>query len=96
MKYLKTYENNKNIRVDDFVQIKTNKKYNGFYHPEKILNFVNNTIGQISSIEHREFIVRYITDTNIQFFRFNENEILAIGKTKEEVEQKLALNKYNL
>jgi len=99
MKYIRTYENIKEVQVGDFVQIKTNNKYSGFYNPQKIIDTVNNTVGQISSKEgNLDIIVKYkikYANDDLQL-RFQKKDIVEIGKTKEDVEAKLAANKYNL
>lgn len=98
MKYIKKYENiksNDELKVGDYVQINTNRIFRGFNNPDFIKEIVNSTIGQISSIERKDIIVKYEINNNI-YLRFTPNDVIESGETKEEVESKLTAKKYNL
>lgn len=98
MKYIKEYEgivNFNEINIGEFVQIKTNNKFYGFFEPEKIKELVNTSIGKIiDKKNYREIVVKYENLRSILIFDINE--ITEIGKTKEELELKLNMKKYNL
>jgi hypothetical protein len=113
MKYIKTYEiishfskiNKNDLEVGDYVVLKM------WDHPnDKLVNFVNNNVGQITDITSLNINVKIeyenVPDTirqhfsickNNKFMRpFHTNEIKYYSKNKKELELSIAANKYNL
>lgn len=95
MKYIKTFEDTKNIpKKGDYVIMKSES------NDERIQDFINNNIGRIkeywpgSNVRVRFYDVpTYFGDT---VRLFSKNQIVAFAPTKKELELKLSINKYNL
>jgi len=99
MKYLKKFEKHKadEIEVGDYVKIKVNNN-----QQENFMKMMGLGIGKVSKIIFDGIIVDYDTNVGDGFLstktaiRVKYHEVLYKGKTKEELEIKLASNKYNL
>ena len=108
MKHIKSFEINKvNFLVKgDYVICKENLINN----ESIITNFINNNVGKIFAVNDvsHDFLVQYEDiPTNLEkYFKFvygrndirgmNSNEIKDWSKSKEELEAKLVIKKYNI
>ena len=114
MKYIKTFEINKNkkIKIGYYVYCKENPSNSSLTDKEKnkVLSFVENNIGQIVKCDQDDkyqYTVKYenIPKELIKYFNLNlcdscrymtREEIIYFSPIKEEVELKIATNKYNI
>ena len=100
MKYLKTFERNKNPQIGDYVicqEYDTN---------DDILKFINNNIGVLVEInnDHFNYLIEYenIPNNIISYFRHGNQRQMTLGEiihcsdNKEDLELILNANKYNI
>ena len=106
MKYLKRFEwLKRDFEIGDYVISEENGVETG------VAKFISANIGQIINIKTANdityYYVKYENIPNVLYYNFSydghndvrpmlEFEIKEWGKTKEEVEQKISANKYNL
>ena len=110
MKYIRTFESiNSSLQVGDWVIASLTSQrapFTTYPNDPQLIDFLNSTPGQITTIvrKNEEYIkVRYDNIPDIINDRFTNNlrtcvdeQIVLHAKTKEELELKLASNKYNL
>jgi hypothetical protein len=100
MKYIKKYENiNSDLKVGDYVLIKST------FSIEKLKDFINKTIGQITQIDIDNIVyVKYtkIPFELIQYFDanggryFQNKQIIEFDKDIEKLKLKIDSKKYNI
>jgi hypothetical protein len=104
MKHLKTFENINGPQIGDYVLISMKGSYN---NDNSIDFFINNNIGQIIKFDENMRLVKYSNvPGNIKMKnKFNKDgsiwignafKTVAFGKTKEELELKMDMKKYNI
>jgi hypothetical protein len=123
MKYIKKFEDLQFLpQVGDYVLVKIDVSKSFMKKKEKLMDFVNNTIGQIISVQpdstdmwgnikEGDVKVKYIdVPENIEDWfemipnkkyyiglrNFTKDQVVAFGKTEEEVKQKVQSNKFNI
>ena len=104
MKYLKKFETiteSKKMQVGDYILIRSTR------NPEDLNNFINNNIGQIKKIESKSIRVMY-DDIPEKFYKnfhtkdegdgrlFGKDQIVEFAKTKENLELKIQMKKFNI
>ena len=109
MKHLKLFENLNQPQIGDYV--KMNSDFSNELPIEKILpdfrNFIDNNIGQIIGINSNYYNVEYKIPSNWKYYleifpkglftkNFTKNQLINFDTTKEELELKLHIKKYNL
>lgn len=107
MKYIKAYENMNLPEINDYVLMKVNLVE--YKWKDEVNNYINNTIGQIIDVYPNEENIRIkydnIPDIIKSWFRIDNgvysrvihnDQIVAIGKSIDEVIINKNINKYNL
>jgi len=107
MKYLKTYETlTDEPKIGDYVKIDSNK----FDQDFSLIDFFNNEIGKIDSINQKEkdiggfpyyvlfqnIIPSFILGPPNHYMAFRKKELLAWAPTKKKLQLQIDINKYNL
>ena len=106
MKHLKTFENNTNILVGDYVVC---DETGTMFNDSDIIDFINNNVGRVVEIikyQHQQeypYMVKYanIPHILVGYFRSSirgmaTNDIIYHSKNKEDAKTFLTANKYKL
>jgi len=95
------------MQVGDYVICAYKYTYDSSNNIKNLANFIKNNIGIIIKYDDQDILIKYdnVPDNIKMFFNgkdlnirslIDTKSILAFGKTIEELEIKLAANKYNL
>lgn len=104
MKYLKQFEEKNKLSIGDYVLCHTKGQY--VNNSDETINFINNNVGRYIKYS-RGYDLKYgVKYENIPFnleknldldlLWFDKHEIIDYSDNKEELELKLAANKFNI
>jgi len=104
MKYIKTYEDQKKLKIGDYVICHTTSKY--VWNSDETINFINANVGRYikySRTYDLKYGVKYENmpsflenNLDLDLLWFDRYEIFEYSDNKEELEIKLQTKKYNL
>lgn len=104
MKHIKTFEEKTKLKIGDYVICHTIAKY--VHNSDETLDFIHNNVGKYVKYARSydlKYCIKYenvpkLSEINLydDLFWFDKYEIVDYSDNKEELEMKLAANKYNL